>query len=112
MENTTTLEHRLERIELLLLESTKRFSTIVTRLELEELLLGHGKKALTFDEACDYTGLSRSYMYKLTHYNKIPYSKPQGKLLFFDRDKLDEWLLANPHRSKDELKKEALEHSS
>jgi excisionase family DNA binding protein len=50
---------------------------------------------LTFDEACDYTGISRSYLYKLTAKGKIPHSKPNGKLLFFEKTQLVEWLLQN-----------------
>ncbi len=63
---------------------------------IEKLLLTN-KKVLSFDEACDYTGISRSYMYKLTSSGKIPHSKPGGKLIFFNRDLLEAWLLAN-HR--------------
>ena len=61
---------------------------------LEKLLIGQ-KEVLTFDEACDYTGISRSYLYKLTAKGKIPHSKPNGKLLFFEKEKLVNWLLQN-----------------
>ncbi|VBB48195.1 Putative excisionase (fragment) [uncultured Paludibacter sp.] len=53
------------------------------------------KDVLTFDEACIYTGLSRSYMYKLTHQHKVPHSKPFGKMIYFDRNELNKWLLQN-----------------
>lgn len=53
------------------------------------------KTVLTFGEAARYTGFSRSYLYKLTHLQKIPCSKPAGKMLFFDRAELDNWLLTN-----------------
>jgi len=61
---------------------------------LEKLFIGQ-KEILTLDEACDYTGISRSYLYKLTAKGKIPHSKPNGKLLFFEKTKLVEWLLQN-----------------
>lgn len=67
------------------------------RLQQMEKLLLTNKNVLTFDEACDYTGISRSYMYKLTASGKIPHSKPSGKLIFLNRDRLETWLLAN-HR--------------
>lgn len=51
------------------------------------------KNVLTFSEAARYTGFSRSYLYKLTHLQKIPCSKPAGKMLFFDRIELEKWLL-------------------
>jgi len=72
------LENRLERIERLLLGS---------------------KKVLTFEEACEYTGLSRSYMYKMTASANIPFSKPNGKVIFFSRDRLDSWMLENEHKT-------------
>jgi excisionase family DNA binding protein len=52
-------------------------------------------RVLNFSQACKYTGFSESYMYKLTSAGKIPHSKPLGKTLFFDREKLDAWLLSN-----------------
>ena len=53
------------------------------------------KRALTFDEACIYSGISKSYMYKLTSAGIIPFSKPNGKMIWFDKQKLDHWLLSN-----------------
>lgn len=64
-------------------------------MRLEQLLTAN-KEVLTLDEACLYTGISRSYMYKLTSAEKIPHSKPSGKMIYFDRKKLDSWLLRNP----------------
>ena len=57
------------------------------RLQHMEKLLLTNKRVLTFDEACDYIGISRSYMYKLTASGKIPHSKPRGKLIFFNRER-------------------------
>lgn len=65
------------------------------------------KRILSFEEACAYTGFAESYMYKLTSARKIPHSKPNGKKLFFDREKLDEWLLSNPIKTEKELNQEA-----
>jgi len=75
-----------------------------------ERLLVSNKKVLTFDEACDYTGISRSYLYKLTSKNKIPFSKPSGKVIFFDKEKLDTWLLQNNHKSELEIDNEAVSY--
>ena len=61
-----------------------------------EQLLTANKEVLTLDEACRYTGISRSNMYKLTSLEKIPNSKPSGKMIYLDRKKLNFWLLRNP----------------
>ncbi|HDZ05499.1 MULTISPECIES: helix-turn-helix transcriptional regulator [Maribacter] len=68
---------------------------ILERLDRLEKLLTANKKVLTFEETCDYTGISRSYLYKLTAAGNIPHSKPNGKLIFFERKKIVRWLLQN-----------------
>lgn len=55
---------------------------------IERLLIGQ-KNVLTLDEACHYTGISRTYMYKLTCGCRIPHYKPNGKNIFFDRGELE-----------------------
>ncbi|MBK5719894.1 helix-turn-helix domain-containing protein [Dysgonomonas sp. Marseille-P4677] len=73
------------------------------RLERIEKLLLINKKVLTLDEVCEYTGFSRSYVYKLTANGIIPFSKPNGKVLFFDKEKIDNWMLNNASKSKEEI---------
>lgn len=53
------------------------------------------KKVLTVKEASAYTGYAISYIYKLTSQGVLPYCKPNGKTIFFDIEKLEEWLLSN-----------------
>ena len=82
--------------------------------EIKEALLFvlMNKKVLTFDEGCRYTGFAPSYMYKLTSAGRIPFSKPNGKTIFFDRDKLDEFLLSNSTKSNDQKEAEAATYVS
>lgn len=53
------------------------------------------KKILSFIEGCEYLGYKPGYVYKLTSAGILPFSKPNGKKIFFDRAKLEEWMLAN-----------------
>lgn len=53
--------------------------TVEERLDRIEQLLRGQKNVLNFSEACDFTGISPSYMYKLTHNARIPHYKPHGK---------------------------------
>lgn len=85
MESIVSLDERLDRLERLLISN---------------------KKVLTFDEASDYTGISKSYLYKLTASAKVPHSKLR-KLIFFDRVELDQWLLQNRIKTQQELADEA-----
>lgn len=70
--------------------------TIEQRLKNIENSLAASKEVLTFDETASFTGFSKSYLYKLTSAGIIPYSKPLGKNMFFERAKVQEWLLKNP----------------
>lgn len=72
----------------------------------------NNKRVLTFDEALEYTGYKRSYFYKLTYAGIIPHSKPNGKAIFFDREKLEEWLLSNPRKGLREMQTAAANHVS
>ena len=73
---------------------------------IEKLLLGQ-KNVLTFEQGCEFTGLSKTYMYKLTHQNKIPFFKPHGKQIYFSREELERWLMQNPAKTKDQIEREA-----
>ncbi|NDK56814.1 helix-turn-helix domain-containing protein [Pontibacter fetidus] len=64
-------------------------------LNIESLLLSQ-KTVLNFDEAAAYTGLSKSYLYKLTSSARIPHFKPQGKHIYFNKLEVDMWLQRNP----------------
>ncbi len=61
------------------------------------------KEVLTFDEASIFTGLSKSYLYKLTSGQKIPHFKPAGKMVYFSRQELEAWLLQNRISTIDEI---------
>jgi len=65
------------------------------------------KNVLSFEEASKFLNLSKSYLYKLTSCGQIPHYKPQGKILYFDKDELENWLRQNPVRSKQEVQEMA-----
>jgi excisionase family DNA binding protein len=64
-------------------------------------------RVLTFQQACEYLGYKKSYVYKLTSAGILPFSKPNGKSIFFDRQKLEAWMLSNDNSSQEEKEKEA-----
>lgn len=61
------------------------------------------KEVLTSDEAAKYMGVSKSYLYKLTMRQQIPHYKPMGKLCYFNRQELEQWLQSNRVATDDEL---------
>lgn len=53
------------------------------------------KAVLTTKEVARYMGVSMSFVYKLTHTNSIPYYKPSGKMCFFNRVEVENWMQQN-----------------
>jgi excisionase family DNA binding protein len=51
-------------------------------------------------EAATYLGIALSSLYKLTSAGVLQFSKPGGKLMFFQREILDEYLLRNVTKAK------------
>lgn len=70
-------------------------SQLKHRVENLENVLRNGKDVLTLEEASLYTGISRSTLYKLTSSHEIPYYKPHGKLILFERKELLAWVRSN-----------------
>ncbi|EGN55607.1 hypothetical protein PRBRB14_00350 [Hallella multisaccharivorax DSM 17128] len=66
------------------------------------------KPILTFDEACLYMGMSKSALYKVTSNKEIPFSKPNGKMIYFKRADVDRWLLSNMSATATELADKAM----
>ncbi len=72
-----------------------------------EMLAISQKKTLTFDEVVAYTGMSRSWLYKMTATKQIPHYKAGGKLNFFDKEELDQWLKQTRVSTTDEIQAQA-----
>jgi len=66
------------------------------------------KEVLNFNEACQYTGISKSTMYKKTSQSEIPHYCPSGKLIYFKRSDLDAWMLRNRRATSQEIEAEAM----
>lgn len=67
---------------------------------------GNTKKVLTFEEFCAYAGISKSFGYKLTSTNQIEFFRPHGKLIFLEKASVDQWLLRNRVKSREEIESE------
>jgi len=71
------------------------FQLLIQRLDNIELLLKTSKTVLNLDEVCEFTGLSKSYIYKqCMNGGNIPHYK-QAKHLYFDRVEIENWLREN-----------------
>ena len=65
------------------------------------------KEVLTSDEAAKYMGVSKSYLYKLTMRQQIPHYKPMGKMVYFNRLELEQWLQSNRVSTSTEISQQA-----
>jgi len=65
------------------------------------------KDVLNFKEAAQFLSISNSYLYKLTSSGQIPHYKPEGKLIYFQRAELQNWLLRNRVKSADDIESTA-----
>jgi len=80
---------------------------IIQKLDsIEKMLLEQNmlqKEVLNFNEAAIYIEVSHSHLYKLTSSGKLPFYKPNGKKIYFNRKELDVWLLSNRQTSTSEI---------
>ena len=81
--------------------------SIEQRIEELENLVYLNKNVLSFEEDCKFTNLSKSYLYKLTSTQQIPHYKPQGKMIYFEKDALEAWLRQNPVKTQTQISQEA-----
>ena len=66
------------------------------------------KKYLTVEEAAEYIGTTKNYLYKLTSNNKIPYYQPTGRKCLFKREELDVWIEKGRISTNDEIEQRAV----
>jgi len=78
--------------------------------ELKDLTLLGVKTVLNVEEAAQFTGLSKSHLYKLCHRKAIPYYKNGGKMSFFCKKELTDWLLKHRVKTNDEIEAEAVSY--
>ena len=64
-------------------------------------------KVLTFEQCCNYLGYAKSYVYKLTSAGILPIASQTVKSIFFDREKLEAWMLGNANISYEQKQIEA-----
>jgi len=83
---------------------------ILNRLKQIESLLEKTsqKEFLNANEASEYLNISTNYLYKLTSEKKFPFYKPSGKLIYFKKSELNEWICRNRIKSKKEIDSEAI----
>lgn len=85
---------------------SKEELTQITNLVTDKILFCT-KEVLTSDETARYMGISKSYLYKLTMRQQIPHYKPMGKMCYFNRAELENWLQNNRIATSEEINERA-----
>ena len=77
---------------------------------IEKLTLLSAKNVLCLDDVMLLTGLSKSHLYKLTCSHQIPFYKPNGKQIYFDRSEVENWMKQNRVATTEEIETEAVNY--
>lgn len=87
------LAKRIELLEMQVKELTTVEPEVINeRLKSIEETLYSTKDILNMKEVCQYLDISQSLLYKLTCSGEIPHFKPRGKMIFFEKKELIEWI--------------------
>ncbi|MDM1328659.1 helix-turn-helix transcriptional regulator [Myroides odoratimimus] len=119
IENKDVRKESVVQLQQLLLQTIEEFSAFKNQIihqqrELKEAIglnLIQQKEMLNVQELSDYIGMSISSIYKLVYNNKIPNYKPNGKILYFDREEINTWLRQNKSQSVSQIQQQALDYS-
>lgn len=76
--------------------------------EIKKYSLIAAKEVLLVDDVSMLTGISKSYLYKMTHNRSIPHYKPNGKCLYFDKREIEKWMRQNRVNTNEEAEQKAL----
>lgn len=87
------LAKRIELLEMQVKELTTVEPEVINeRLKSIEETLYTTKDILNMKEVCQYLDISQSLLYKLTCSGEISHFKPRGKMIFFEKKELIEWI--------------------
>ena len=82
------------------------------RIEVLENTLSAAKEVLTLEEAALFMGISKSSLYKMTHRHELPFFRPNGKLIYFEKTELLKWMRQCRVKADSEIKEAAAVHIS
>jgi excisionase family DNA binding protein len=85
---------------------------ILNELEkIKQLTMLGVKQALTMSDTALLTGMSKSHLYKMVCYKKIPFYKSEGgKITYFNKDEVTAWMLQHRVKTVSELETEAVNY--
>jgi len=91
----------------LLLEKVNRLESLLTGNREEGIII---KEMLTIEEAVAYTGVSKSWLYKMTMRGDLPTYRPGGKRIYLKRSELNDWMSSQRTSSNSEIEEKAKDY--
>ena len=96
MENTLSTPNEVANLKKMVNDLQEQMKAMSTKLNLD-------KDIFNSEEASAFLGITMSQLYKLTHFQQIPFYKPSGKLIMFERKELIAWVRKGRVMSTSEL---------
>ena len=73
----------------------RQIEELQKRMEAVEDILDNTKEVLTVEEASRFMDIARSSLYKMTSDRSIPFYRPNGKMIYFEKADILAWIRQN-----------------
>lgn len=73
----------------------RQIEELQKRMEAVDDILDNAKEVLTVEEASRFMDIARSSLYKMTSDRSIPFYRPNGKMIYFEKSDILAWIRQN-----------------
>ena len=73
----------------------RQIEELQKRMDAMEDILDNAKEVLSVEEAARFMDIARSSLYKMTSDRSIPFYRPNGKMIYFEKVDILEWIRKN-----------------
>ena len=73
----------------------RQIEELQKRMDAVEDILDNAKEVLTVEEASRFMDIARSSLYKMTSDRSIPFYRPNGKMIYFEKADILAWIRQN-----------------
>ena len=73
----------------------RQIEELQKRMDAMEDILDNAKEVLSVEEAARFMDIARSSLYKMTSDRSIPFYRPNGKMIYFEKADILEWIRKN-----------------
>ena len=81
----------------------RQVAELQKRVDVLEDILDSSKEVLTVEEAAKFMGMARSSLYKMMCEQSIPFYRPNGKMIYFEKADILSWIRRNRVYTQEEI---------